>query len=610
MESQISDQNIYRFGDFDADLQYRQLRKHGQKIKLARQPFNVLAVLLENADKVVTREQLRVKLWPDGVSLDFEHGLNKAVNQLRQALGDARRSPRFIETLPCIGYRFIAQVQAGNPATSLRLMPHSGNPRLAVLPFDDLNHDREWEYFSDGLMTEIITHLGRTLSQQLDVIGRNSTMPYKASKNRLAEIAEELQVDYFLTGCVQRDSGRVLVSVELVRVKGYTCVWAESYERELVDVFSIENDLSAGIASAVSSRLRIQNYSGLVIRAPASPQVREAYLKGRYYLNKRTEEDLHKSVSFFKQVIESDPSYALAYTGLAESYLSLESWGELCGSEALPLVRSAAEKALDLEPGLAEAHATLAWFKFAYEKDWADSDRESQLAIRFNPNCVLAYHNYAFCLVARGHFNRALEANYHAHELDPLSLYANSLRGWLLLCAGRPDEAIEQCHQAISFEPYYPPSHAWLALAHAAKNNFDEAITESEIARNLSGQLPMFIACSGYCSAASGDSIRADRVLDDLNKIAKERYVSPYWVATIYVALRRSDEAFEWIEKACEDHSSWAPCVNVDPRFDALRQDPRFAALVSRLGLKQSDTIYDRASEASIEERNISFETR
>lgn len=241
----------------------------------------------------------------------------------------------------------------------------------------------------------------------------------------------------------------------------------------------------------------------------------------------------------------------------------------------------------------------LAWVKFAFDRDWAGSDRESQLATRLNPNCVLAYHNYAFSLVPRGYFNQALEANYHAHELDPLSLHINSLRGWLLFCAGRLDEAIEQCRQAINFESQYPPSHAWLAIALSAKGNFDEARTESEIASNSSGHLPMFVACSGYCSAASGDRSGAELVVNELTEIAEERYVSPYWVAAIYAALDRRAKAFEWLQRSCDDRSTWAPFLNVDPRFESLKQDPRFVLLVQRLGVMPPDTGYNYAHEES-----------
>lgn len=318
-------QEIYRFGVFEADLQNRELRKRGVRMRLARQPFDVLAVLLENADKVVTRENLRRTLWPDGVFLDFEHGLNKAINQLRQTLGDARHSPRFIETLPCIGYRFVAPVQRRIHSTGAEAIPTNQNARIAVLPFEDLNREPEWEYFSEGLMAELITHLGRVLPHKLDVIGRNSTMSYKASEKRLGEIGEELHVDYLLTGCVRHDSGRVRVSVELIRVRDLACVWAESYERQLVDLFSLEDDLSAGIAGAIATQLRIHNLAGIVRPGRLTSETREAYLKGRYHYNKRTVEGLTKSIGYFRQAIDGDPSHVLAYAGLAESYLALES---------------------------------------------------------------------------------------------------------------------------------------------------------------------------------------------------------------------------------------------------------------------------------------------
>lgn len=585
MQAGVSVQNVYCFGAFEADLEKRELRRRGLRIKLARQPFDVLSILLESADSVVTREQLRKKLWPDGVFIDFEHGLNRAINQIRQTLGDSRNSPRFIDTLPCIGYRFIAPVQHRNYSPAAMQVTRRRNARLAVLPFEDLNPEADWEYFTDGLVAELITHLGRTLPDKLDVIGRNSTVLYKASGKSLDQIGEELRVDYLLTGCVRSDAGRIRVSVELILAKEQTCVWAESYESQFVDRFSLENDLSAGIASAIAAQLRLRDLTGIARPARINPQIREAYLRGLYHYGKRTEEGLDKSISYFKQAIEGEPSFALAYTGLAESYATLETWGRLCGNQAFPLVRSAVLKALEINPDLAEAHTLLAWVRFAFERDLQESNREFRLAIRLNPNCILAYYYYAFFLASQCNFDQALEANYKAHELDPRSLHVNSIRGWLLFCARRLDEAIELCRQAINFEPYYSPFHVWLAFAYAVNGKINEAITESEIARNSNYSLPKFIHCSGYCYAVRGDTRRAELVVEELAGEKGDQYVSPYWVAAIYAALENRNKAFEWLEKTYEDHSGWAPFLNVDPRFDSLRNEPRFHSLIQRLGL-------------------------
>jgi TolB-like protein/Flp pilus assembly protein TadD len=590
MGSSGSIRGLYRFGAFEADLQNRELRKHGMTIRVPKQPFDVLTLLLENAGKVVRREELRRKLWPDGVFLDFEHGLNKSINHLRQTLGDRRHSPRFIETLPCIGYRFVLPVMKGNEDAHAGAKPLTGKARLAILPFEELNSEPKWEQFCNGLMIELITRLGRAVPQQLGVIGWNSTIRYKASEKSLEEIGEELRADYILTGAVRHGPNRVRVSVELILASDQTCMWAESYDRDAVDLFMLENDLAAGIAGAVVTELRLENLAGLVRAAPTSAQAREAYLKGRYHYNRRGEEGLNKGIHYFQEASKADPSFGLAYAGLADSYMILENWGFLAGSEAMAPARSAAMKAVALNPELAETHTSLAYVKFAFDRDWEDSEREFQLAIRLNPNYSEAYHLCAYSLVPRGRFNEALEANYRAHELDPLSLPVNSLRGWLLYCAGRLDDAIEQCRQTIEFDPHYPSSHAWLALALAAKGNFTEALAASEIARKCSDHLPMFIAVLGYCYAASGDARGAERVLDELAEIAKGRHVRAFWVAAIYAALKRNNEAFDWLANACQDYSQWVAFVNVDPRFDSLRSDSRFAPLLKKLGLEQRDT--------------------
>ncbi len=320
-----------------------------------------------------------------------------------------------------------------------------------------------------------------------------------------------------------------------------------------------------------------------------SIDAREAYLKGRHFWNKRTEEALKKSLEYFNRAIEADPTYAMAYVGLADAYVILGNWSMLPPDETVPKARAAAFKALEINPQLPDAHAPLGWAKFAFDRDWKGSDREFNLAIEQNPNYPLARHWHSHTLAARGHLDAALEQNHQALELDSLSVPINALKGWFLFCARRYDAAIEQCRMAVELDPHHPAPHGYLSMAYTVSGRFAEGIAEGEKARSCSGNLPMLIAFSGYPYAAAGDLARAENVLRELEEIRKRRYVPSFWVAMIFAGLGRIDQALDWLEGAYRERSDWVGFACIDPRLDALRADPRFMAFKQKLGLDRQE---------------------
>jgi TolB-like protein len=574
-----------RFRDYEVDVRSGELRKRGLVIKLQGKPFQLLVTLLGRPRELVTREELRHRLWPSDAYVDFERSINIAIHKVRVALNDLADRPRYIETLARRGYRFIAPVQNPHALADQGISGPQPRLRLVVLPFENMNMGPDEDWFSEGLMEETIAQLGHLHPRQLAVIARSSAMRYKGSGKPVEQIGEELQVGYVVTGTVRRAAGRVRLAAELIQVSDQTSLWVETFEHELADPFTLQSRFAKGIAEALEIRLPLAHHAALQRVRPANLEAREAYLKGRHFWNKRTEEGLKKSLEYFQRAIEADPRYALAYVGLADANVILGNWSMLSPADTIPQARAAARKALEIDPQLAEPHAALGWAKFAFDRDWKGSDREFNLAIEQNPNYALARHWYSHSLAARGLVDAALDQNQQALELDALSVPIISLRGWLLFCGRRYHEAIQQCLMAMELDPYHPAPHGYLSMAYTMSGRLAEGIAEGEKARHSSGDLPMLIAFSGHPYAVAGDVARAEQILHELEEMRKKRYVPSYWVALIHAGLGRVDQAFESLQAAYSERSDWVGFASVDPRLDSLRSDPRFAELKKMLGL-------------------------
>jgi TolB-like protein/DNA-binding winged helix-turn-helix (wHTH) protein len=438
---------VIRFGVFELDLAAGELRKSGIKVRLQEQPFQILSLLLERPGQVVTRDEIQQKLWPDGTFVDFEHSLNAAVKRLREALEDSADNPQFVETVPRRGYRFIYPVE-GHAARSRRwvwalalaalpalltlllalnvgglrdrLWPRADSPAkrimLAVLPCDNLSGDPEQEYFSDGMTDEMIAQLGRLQPARLGVIARTSAMHYKGTDKHVDEIGRELGVEYILECSVRREGDRVRITAQLIQVSDQTHLWAASYERELAGIFAIQSEVSRQIARSLEVELLPAERARPSGAGTINPEAYEAYLKGRYFWNKRTEEGIKKSLDYFQQAVARDPDYALAYSGLADAYLVGIFVGYLPSQDNHPKGLAAALRAVELDDTLAEAHASLANFEIG---NWLVEEKELKRAIELNPNYAPARIWYAMHLSARGRHEEALAEGKKALELDP-----------------------------------------------------------------------------------------------------------------------------------------------------------------------------------------------
>ena len=639
----------FHFGTFEVDLRQRELRKQGLKVKLQDKPFKMLALLLEQAGEVVTREDLRRWLWPSDTFVDFDANLNTTLNKLRRALGDSADNPLFIETLPRHGYRFIAPVEAvatvathiqppeaptATPPRQTTSLDSSAIPRrhglwdwmrshavigsaimlavsasllliirwavsrpslppsdttktmLLVLPFEDLSADSGQEYFADGLTDEIITELGHLRPDRLGVIARTSAMQYKHARKPLRDIARDLGVDYVLEGSVMRATGGVRVTARLIQVRDLTELWTQSYERATPNVLDLQRDVVDRIAQSLAIELLPSASAPRGRTAAVNPEAYEAYLKGRYYWNKRTPDGLQKGLSYFQQAIKIDPQYAQAYAGLAESYLVAAGWEDWMApwSEALPKAREAAKRALEIDGSLGSAHATLAYIIWEEELDSRRAEEEFRRAIELDPGYATAHQWYAEFLAGMGRHQEALAESTTALKLDPLSLIINAEVGYVYYYARKYDETIDACRKTLEMDPNFPPAHVFLSWAYVQKGLLKQAVEERETALVLDGMDKEKAA--GFSRAFEHGGLSGARrwALEQMRPQGSE-YVTPYGAAVLCAGLVERDQAFHWLEECVRRHDTGLRWIKVDPKLDPLRSDPRFNSLLYRLHL-------------------------
>jgi TolB-like protein/DNA-binding winged helix-turn-helix (wHTH) protein/Tfp pilus assembly protein PilF len=658
------------FGPYVVDLRSGELRKHGTKLKLGEQPFQILILLLQREGELVTRDELQARLWASHTFVDFERSLNSAVQRLRDRLSDTAEKARWIETVPRRGYRFAGQVEwsdesgsspvlsklpgghhgspvdgtsptpgmelspavcgytttaemesAGDPAKFprarlltlrrealisltaaclLAFLAYSGwhgsptrartSPEtavLAVLPFDNLSRDPDQDFFSDGLTEEMIAQLGKLNPGRLAVIARGSVTKYKGSSLPLNQIGRELQADYLVQGSVRRAPGRIRITVQLIQAHDQTDLWTESYDRELKDVLALQGSVARMIANQIRVTLTAEEQKRLANPRTVDPWAYEAYLKGRYYWNKRTGDGLRKGSVYFQQAIDKDPTYSAAYSGLADCYSGLTWHGFRSPADALPKAQAAARKAIEIDPQSAEAHASLGLVLY-HRWDWPRAEAEFKRALQLDPQYANAHHWYGDYLSVRGRHDEALIEARQALELDPLNLMIGSWVGLRYYLARKYDRAIEQSQNTVALDPNFAAAHLLLGESYVQMGLHNESIAELQKAAMLSGNSPLYLAQVAVAHAAAGRKTEALRIVPQLQEIAGRSYVSPYAVAQVYAALNDKEQTFKWLQRAYDDRAVWMTYLAVDPVFDSFRSDQRFQDLLRRVGLPQS----------------------
>ena len=606
-----------RFDCFEFDPSSGELRRDGTPIRLQPQPAKLLSLLVSRAGEVITRNELAQEVWGSETFVDFEQGLNFAVRQIRTVLGDDADQPRFLETVPKRGYRFIAPLDLeadaepqSKPASwpglrtaavllGVLLLGVAGYmvwprakpavpPRatvLAVLPFDDLSPEPE-EYLVDGLTEEMISQLTR-ISPDLKVIARTSAMQYLRTKKSAREIGQELGADYILENSIRHEGGRLRITAQLVRTADQTHLWADNYDRDVRELLPLESEVTQDIAEQIRRHLLPSAaISQPVNRGHVDPEAHELYLKGRYSFNQRSREGLQKSVEYFSQALAKDPSYAAAYAGLADAYNLTAFYGFDPSLNAVTQAKIAADKALQLDDSLAAAHAALAYTEFMFAGDWQAAEREFRRALELDDNYVPAHQWYALHLAGNGRVDEAVRQMQYAQRLDPLSPAVHSGLAYMYYFARDYDQAIQQAQVALQLNPNFMVAHAVIGWAYTQQKKYPQAIAELQAAARLSGGNPVYLCGLGRAYALSGQTAAARKILVEAGATAPEPRGTGSALAALYLALGETEQALHWLEITApgDIQANW---LRVEPAFDPLRGNPRFAAVLSRIGTKK-----------------------
>ena len=608
---------VFRFGSFEADLGASELRRNGIRLKLQSQPFRVLALLLQRPGQILTREELQQELWPSGTFVDYEQGLATAVNKARDALGDSSANPRFIETVPRCGYRFIAPVTtvlrespvptlpARSPGGSRRIRiyvlaavaalaslvlagwllhkPYSRHiESLAVLPLENLSGDPAQEYFADGMTDELIADLGKI--SQVRVISSGSAARYKGTRKAVSEIARELGADAVVEGTVLRSGKRVRITAQLIDADKEQHLWAQSFECDLGDVLGLQDDVARAIAGQVRARLPANDPALPGKAGTVDPRAHDLYLQGRYYWRQRTKESEQAGLEYFLQAVTQDPNYARAYAGIADSYLVLGAHGRMAPAEAFPKAREAARMALHIDDNLAEAHTSLGWIKAFVDWDWPGSDREFRRAIALQPQYPTAHHWYSHYLAAVGQLDDSLAEIRKAHQLDPFEVNIDDWLGTILYDVGRYDEAIAQRQKMIELYPHTAPAQFnEISTILGKQGKLNAAVESQSKSHTLSGD-PEFAETLQQVYASAGYNGYLKKRIEHMISASTRGSEPAASLAQLYASLGDKDVALRWLERAVEQRDVWL-YLKADPAYDNIRSNPRFQTLVRRMNL-------------------------
>jgi TolB-like protein/Tfp pilus assembly protein PilF len=579
MASPAGASSVIRFGPFELDVANGELRKAGVPLKMHPQPLQVLILLIEHSGQTVTREEIQHSLWGDNTFVDFERGINFCINQVRAALGDDAEKPRYVETLPRRGYRFIA------PITASRVEEHVSErfDSIAVLPLINATGDPETEYLSDGISESIINLLSRF--PNLRVIPRTSAFRCKGREADLKKVGRDLKVRTVLTGKLIQRGDRLAVQAELVDVANDAQLWGGQFNRKLEDIFEVQQELARQISENLRLRLTSEDEKRLSKRATENREAYQFLLKAQYHTNKITSEGYQRGMEYAKQAIEADPGSADAYTQLAAVYSGLGVSGFLRPAEAFAKAKAAVLKALAIDDSLAEAHTFLAAVRLFYDWDWSGAEHACKRAIELSPNYAAAHNVWSDWLFIMGRREEAMAECNLGVELDPLSASANFSFGQKLWWSGDHERAIDQLQKALEFDADFAWTHVALAQVYACRGMYVESLATCEKATALFRDNPHSRALRSLVLAMVGKTEEAKAILNELNERPKLDPIALIRSAESWSVLGEKDKAFQFLEAAYQDRVSVLIYLGVRPTFNNIRSDPRFADLLRRMGL-------------------------
>jgi TolB-like protein/DNA-binding winged helix-turn-helix (wHTH) protein/Flp pilus assembly protein TadD len=632
----------YRFREFELDVAAYELRRRGRAVRLERRPMDLLILLVERRRQLVSRAEIVGRLWGDGVFVDVEMGINTAIRKVRQALGDSSDSPAFVETVQGRGYRFIADVDPvpdggadvspqedprpvpAPPAAPSTQPPEARPPGettprprgrvwvaavigamllatigaalwrrtlappatviLAVLPFENLSGDPQHDYMADGLTEETIAALGQ-IEPHLNVIGRTSTLAYRRSGKSLAQMGTELGVDYVVESSLRAEGARLRITSKLIRLRDQVQVWSASYDSEPTSVLALQRELSTAIVEQIRQRLSPERLSALARRQTRDPQAYDLYLRGRYVWNQLKPPATREAIKYFERATEIDRDYALAWSGLADAYVASPINGDAAPLEVLPRARAAAEHAVRADARLAEAQNSMAMVHFWQGWDIPSAEVAFRRAIALDPAYELAQRTLGVMLAHAGRYDEAKPLLRRARELEPLNPMSHALSSHVAYLAGDHPEAVAFARQAIVVDPELWIGHFLLGEAAERLDQDELALEELSASARLSGGNSKALALRGFVLAGLGRTREAREVLDTLAAVRQARYMPPYATALIHAGLGETAAALEWLDRAYDVRDVHLVYLPVDPKWDGLRADPRFRALLERCGL-------------------------
>ena len=574
---------ILRFGEFELDVRSRELRRGSACMRLQEQPLEILRLMLERPGDVITRDELRQRLWPDGTFVDFEHSLNAAIKRLRAALGDDADRPAFIETVPRRGYRFVCSV----PTTSSTAPAHtSPTVRLVVLPFSNLSDDSSQEYFSDGLTEELIAQLGPLCRGQVGIIGRWSSMFFKGSLQRAREIGDALNAAYLLEGSTRRDGSRVRITARLVEAATETQLWSDTYERSTTDWLSVQADVAGRVARSLLRELVPPARASVAPRD--HPRAYQAYLKGKYHWARPGDVGLDEAVRWFTEAVTEAPNFAAALAALARVQVASAEYYHELPRVTLAAARESASRALAIDPSVSEAHAVTGDLQRMLDGDWASAEASYAEAIALNPSNGAALRSYGLLLALESRYAEALASVERARELDPLCLGTNATGTWTRYVSGDYESAIAHSRHMLEMDPEFVSAHRVLAAALLQAGRGDDAATQLELALTFDSTHPVLLSWLAHVKGVLGCRSQAEALIARARSFERTRYVPPFHLALAYTGLCEIDEAFDALEQAWVDRDPALATLDAEPRFEPLRRDPRYRPLVERLRIPRS----------------------
>ena len=584
---------VYEFDSFRLDTAEHVLWRNGRPIPLKPKVFELLVQLVTNSGHILMKDELMKQIWPD--SYVEEHNLTVNISTLRKVLAGDNEKQLYIETVPRLGYRFVADVRelwtepihpglekSNGLQSSVGEAPNAKS--IAVLPFKPIGKKAsEDQYLGLGMADALITRISKLL--EIVVRPTSTVRKYADSAHDPVKAGNELKVLSVLDGSIQRSGNRVRVTVQLVNVADGATLWAEKFDEKFTNIFALEDSISEQVAEVLTLKLTEKLRNQFKKRYTENTAAYQAYLKGRFFLSRRTEESYRNAIVHFKEAIRIDPEYALAYTGVADYYQLVANLNLITPSEGAAKAKDAILKAIEVDDNIAEAHLSLAYLRACSEWDWVGAEKEFRRSIELSPNHAEAHQFYSIYLRLQGRFEEGLAEIRRAQELDPVSANISVSLGSLFFFARQYDEAVAQLRKTIELDPTFVMAHLYLGLAFQQKAMHEEAIASLKKALSLSGNIPEYRAQVGHVYAVAGRRSQAQAVLHELLELSKQRYISPYNIAFLYAGMRNRDQAFFWLEKAYEERCSDLALLRVDPRLDDLRGDSRFMQILRRVGL-------------------------